>query len=69
MKQENNSTQNLIEEVIETLQQEMNSMQIVGRALTPFEMKRIDLLGQTIGNLKMILQPVEEDEPTTGGSY
>jgi hypothetical protein len=67
MNQGNNSTHDLIEAVIETLQQDINSLQIVGRALTPAELRRIELSEQAISNLKMILNLSDEDELPGGG--
>ena len=57
MKQENNSPENLIESVIDLLQQEANSLQIVGRALMPEEQARVELLLQTVDNLRRLQQP------------
>ena len=57
MKQENNSPENLIESVIDMLQQEANSLQIVGRALMPEEQARVELLLQTVDNLRRLQQP------------
>jgi hypothetical protein len=67
MNRGSNSTHDLIEAVIETLQQDINSLQIVGRALTPAEQRRIELSRQAISNLKMILNLPDEDELPGGG--
>ena len=63
MNQENNSPENLIESVMDMLQQEANRLQIVGRELTTEEQDRVDLLLQTVDNLRRLRKPAGEAAP------
>lgn len=66
MSQDNSSVKTLIATLIEMLQQEINGLQIVGRALTTDETKHIETLRQTITQLQKILNPSAEESVQTG---
>lgn len=63
MKTELGSPERTLREVRDALQQECLHLQIVGRALTPEELRRSEALGQAIPLLDGALAALEEPGP------
>lgn len=57
----------ILREVREAFQQEWVHLQIVGRALTPDELRRSDALGRAIPLLDQALATLEEPGPAVPG--
>jgi hypothetical protein len=64
MNAELKSPESLLQEAREMLQQEWNHLQVVGRALTPEELHRSDVLGKAIPILDHALAILEEKIPS-----
>jgi hypothetical protein len=56
MKTDNSSLNKFLEPIIEMFQQEINGLQVVGRALTSAELDRIEVLQHVIDNLRKVLE-------------
>jgi hypothetical protein len=61
MKTNNSSLNKILQPIIEMFQQELNGLQIVGRALTPVELSRVDILQSVIDNLRKALESTSAD--------